>query len=61
MRDFWPSMEDEAVLISMEFYDLEKEERLDLVERKDAKMTKRQIAFKILTTLNAACEKTIYA
>ncbi|MCB0530797.1 MAG: hypothetical protein H6574_10905 [Lewinellaceae bacterium] len=57
MRDFQPFMEDEAVLISMDFTELEKETRQELVERQEAKRNKRQIAHRILTTLNTACSK----
>ena len=64
VRDFHISMEDEAILLSMEFYELAREERMRMEQREDLKLTKRQIAFRVLATLNEAwkvCEKRAQA
>ena len=56
VRDFQISMEDEVILLCMEYSELVKEERLRLEQREDIKITKRQIAYRILMTLNEACK-----
>lgn len=54
IRDFCDTMEDEAVILSMDYYELLKEERLEIVPYDDAKRTKRKLAYRMLQTLNSA-------
>ncbi|MBK8965493.1 MAG: hypothetical protein R3D58_21260 [Saprospiraceae bacterium] len=57
MRDFHANMEDEAIMISMDFTELEKETQRAIVDRQEAKVNKRQIANRILSALNTAWSK----
>lgn len=54
VRDYCEAMEDEVVILSMEYYDMEKEERMEILTYEDAKRTKRKLALRMLQTLNAA-------
>lgn len=58
VRDFIADMEDEAVLLSMDFYSLKQEERQAILKQDDARLVRRQIAQRILLTLNEAFQKT---
>lgn len=57
IRDFSPKMEDEAILLSMEYYDLEKEIRMDIISYDNGKLTRRKLAVRMLGTLKAAMQK----
>ena len=57
VRDFYISMEDEVILLCMEYSELAKEERMRLEQREDIKLTKRQIAYRVLVILNHVYEK----
>ena len=48
------TMEDEVILLSMEYYDLMKEERMEILAYEDAKMSKRKLASRMLNTLKHA-------
>ena len=58
-RDFYMEFEDEVILISMEFYDLNEELRRDLVEYDTGKRHKRKIAFRVLETLKVIMTQLI--
>lgn len=57
VREFQAEMEDEVIILSMDFYELTKEERLDIIPYETAKLSKRKIAHRILLTLNTALNK----
>ncbi|MCB9352267.1 MAG: ABC transporter ATP-binding protein [Lewinellaceae bacterium] len=59
MRDFIPEMENDALLLSRKFTDLERNERLALLDYKDTEITKGQISNGILKTLDIAYSKLI--
>ncbi|NUO02657.1 MAG: hypothetical protein HUU01_18780 [Saprospiraceae bacterium] len=58
VRDFIEEMEDEAVLLSMDFYTLKQEERMATVKQDDLRLVRRQIAQRVLLTLNDAFNKS---
>jgi len=57
MREFQPNIEDEVILLSMDFHDLNREMRMELIPRDEARRTRRQIAYRILMTLNSTMQQ----
>ncbi|MBK7873544.1 MAG: hypothetical protein IPJ74_24205 [Saprospiraceae bacterium] len=57
VREFQAGMEDEVIILSMDYYELSKEERLDIIPYETAKQSKRKIAHRILLTLNSTLSK----
>ncbi len=56
IRNYCPNMEDEVILLSMDYYDLEKELRMEIVSYENGKLTRRKIAFRMLNTLKSAMD-----
>lgn len=58
IRDFCPDREDEVILLSMDYHELEKELRMELVAYQDGKVIRRKLAFRMLGTLKSAINAT---
>lgn len=57
MREFQENMLDDALLISMEYTELEQESRLNSIPLQERLRSKVQLARRLLETLNTACSK----
>lgn len=53
-RNYCPEKEDEAVMISQDFYELLRDIQFNFIEIKDAKLAKKQITLRALSTLETA-------
>ena len=58
VRDFVAEMENDVLVLSMEFNMLKKEERTAIVKQDDVRFERRQIAHRVLLTLNEAFLKS---
>ena len=54
VRNYCPAKETEAIMISQDFYDIERDLQFNFIEAKEAKNAKKQITLRALITLESA-------